>query len=73
MSNKKPRTLAQRQKFYLGAGAPAGPTRRTPAAALPVLTAEEQLHERLEERRLRKAWDENRLTASLRGHDSVKR
>ena len=43
------------------------PSARTPAASLPPLSQTEALHERLEERALNKAWEENRLTAPLKG------
>lgn len=66
----KPRkvlTAAQKEHFRKPRGTPAPPTKRDPAE-LRELSPEEHLHERIEERRLRKAWDEGRLTKTLRGY-----
>ncbi len=43
------------------------PVVRTAATGERALSPAERLEEKLEERRLRKAWDENRLPSSLKG------
>lgn len=66
----KPRkvlTNAQKAAFRKPRGTPASPTVRTPAPGLRELSPQERLDEKLEERRLRKTWDEGRITASLKG------
>ena len=60
-------TTAQKEHFRKARGTPVSPTVRTPAPALRELSLPERLDEKLEERRLRKAWDEGRITASLKG------
>lgn len=63
----KTRSMAQLALMRKTRGNPVPPTKRTPAPEDRTLSPEERLQERLEERRLRKSWDENRLTASLKG------
>jgi hypothetical protein len=61
-------TGAQRALMRKGHGQAKPPTVRTPATELRALSPEEKLQEHLEEKRLKKAWGENRLTATLRGY-----
>ncbi len=63
----KPLSMAQAALMRKSRGTPRAPTVRKPAAEMRALTPEEKLQEYLEERRLRRSWDENRLTASLKG------
>ena len=64
----KPLSIAQAALMRKSRGTPTPPKKRTPAPEDRPLSPEERLQERLEERRLRKGWDENRLTASLKGN-----
>lgn len=68
--NMKPVSMAQAALMRKSRGIPKGPTVRTPAASLRELSPEERLQEHLEEKRLKRAWNENRLTATFRGYDS---
>ncbi len=64
----KPLSMAQAALMRKARGTPKSPTVRTPAPTLRPLSPEERLQEHLEEKRLKKAWGENRLTATLRGY-----
>lgn len=63
----KKRSTAQLALMRKTRGTPTPPKKRTPAAADRALSPEEKLQEHLESKRLKKAWDEGRLTASLKG------
>jgi hypothetical protein len=64
----KPKSMAQAALMRKSRGTPKGPTKRTPAAVDRPLSPEEKLQEHLEEKRLRRAWDNNELPASLKGY-----
>lgn len=64
----KPKSIAQAALIRKSRGTPRGPTKREPAAADRPLSPEEKLHEHLESKRLKKSWDEGRLTATLKGY-----
>ncbi len=64
----RPLSMAQAALMRKSRGTPRAPTVRTPAPELKKLSPEEKLQEHLEEKRLKRAWSENRLTATLRGY-----
>lgn len=61
-------TAPQRALMRKARGIPKPPTVRDPSTEMRELSPEERLQEHLEARRLRKAWDEGRFTASLKGN-----
>lgn len=63
----KPKSMAQAALMRKSRGTPRGPTKREPAAADRPLSPAEKLQERLEAKRLEKAWEANRLTAPFKG------
>lgn len=67
MPKKGPPSAKSKEFVTKKRGKPLPPSNRKPATADRVLSSQELLHERIEERSLRQKWDRGELPATLKG------